>query len=126
MLKYRCCRMPHSPLRQELLIALVFGQEARVLSVKAQGGEGGGGTEGDLLAGWACSTHSMARYSVESTMPAALPLCQGLSPTLGLDPACSVAGFAPPSPAGQSAIGKAGKSNLCEGVTDAVDILGFE
>lgn len=60
----------------------------------------------NLLAGWACRIHSMARYSVESTMPAALPACQGLPPSSsGLDAACPEAGLPPPASctsAGQS------------------------
>lgn len=59
----------------------------------------------DLLAGWACKIHSMARYSVDSTMPAALPACQGLLPSLpGLDTASPEARMPWPSctPAGQS------------------------
>lgn len=59
----------------------------------------------DLLAGWACKIHSVARYSVDSTMPAALSACQGLPPLpSGLDVACPEARLPPPSctSAGQS------------------------
>lgn len=61
--------------------------------------------DADLLAGWACKIHSMARYSVDSTMPAALSACQGLPPSApGLDAACPEARLPSPSctSAGQS------------------------